>query len=248
MQHSLEIKEQFEVEKKRLFDNKELIQDAFKLCIGYSLLVEEFIFKVLSSKKVDFVLAAAGSFSRRELSPYSDIDLMFITENVSENKKDIEESVSLLWDIGIEISHTVREFSDIDKFLKNDLTSFTQFFETRFLFGNKDFYKKWNNKILSVLNEKHKARLLNQYFADIKQRHKKYGGSPKVLEPNIKSSAGGLRDFHTVEWIYLIKNNTIIFNQAEITQTELFLIQMEHEKFIDNKAVKRLFIGFQEHL
>jgi hypothetical protein len=67
MQHSLEIKEQFEVEKKRLFDNKELIQDAFKLCIGYSLLVEEFIFKVLSSKKVDFVLAAAGSFSRREL-------------------------------------------------------------------------------------------------------------------------------------------------------------------------------------
>ncbi len=245
MQHSTEIKQQFNIEKEKLFGNTKLIKNAFRLCINYSLLVEEYIFKVLSSKDVDFVLAAAGSFSRRELSPYSDIDLMFITERVSESDNSIEESVSLLWDIGIEISHTVREFSDIDLFLENDLTSFTQFFETRFLFGNKEVYKKWNNKILSVLNETHKARLLNQYFSDIKQRHKKYGGSPKVLEPNIKSSAGGLRDFHTVEWIYLIKNNTIIFNQAEITQTELFLIQIEHEKFIDNKAVNRLLKSYE---
>ncbi len=245
MQHSTEIKQQFNIEKEKLFNNSELIKNAFRLCINYSLLVEEYIFKVLSSKKVDFVLAAAGSFSRRELSPYSDIDLMFITEKVSESDNSIEESVSLLWDIGIEISHTVREFSDIDLFLEDDLASFTQFFETRFLFGNKELYKKWNNKILSVLNETHKARLLNQYFSDIKQRHKKYGGSPKVLEPNIKSSAGGLRDFHTIEWIYLIKNNTIIFNQAEITQTELFLIQIEHEKFIDNKAVNRLLKSYE---
>ncbi len=245
MRQSLEIKQQFNIEKEKLFNNTELIKDAFKLCINYSLLVEEYIFKVLSNKSVDFVLAAAGSFSRRELSPYSDIDLMFITDKVSKNNKSIEESVSLLWDIGIEISHTVREFSDIEIFLEDDLTSFTQFFETRFLFGNKDLYKKWNNKILSVLDETHKARLLNQYFADIKQRHKKYGVSPKVLEPNIKSSAGGLRDFHTVEWIYLIKNNTLIFNQAEITQTELFLIQMEHEKFIDNKGVKRLLKSYE---
>ncbi len=245
MQHSTEIKQQFNIEKEKLFNNSELIKNAFKLCIEYSLLVEEYIFKVLPNKKVNFVLAAAGSFSRRELSPYSDIDLMFIVEKNSQNNKSIEESVTSLWDIGIEISHTVREFSDIDLFLEDDLTSFTQFFETRFLFGNKDLYKEWNNKILSVLDDTHKARLLNQYFSDIKHRHKKYGGSPKVLEPNVKSSAGGLRDFHTVEWIYLIKNNTIIFNQAEITQTELFLIQMEHENFIDNSAVKRLLKSYE---
>jgi [protein-PII] uridylyltransferase len=245
MEQPFEIRTQFEVEKKKLFSNNELMKDAFKFCINYSLLVEEYIFKVLAEKKVNFVLAAAGSFSRRELSPYSDIDLMFITEEVEPNKKSIEESVALLWNIGLEISHTVREFSDVDKFLQEDLTSFTQFFETRFLFGNKDLYKKWNDKILSILDETHKARLLKQYFTDIKERQMKYGDSPKVLEPNIKSSAGGLRDFHTIEWIYSIKNNKIISSQEEITQTELFLIHIKEEKFIDSKAVQRLLKSYK---
>jgi [protein-PII] uridylyltransferase len=245
MHEQLEIKKQFAEEKKKLFNDTKLLEDSFKFCIRYSLLVEEYIFKVLASKKMECVLAAAGSFSRRELSPYSDIDLMFIVDKIDKHRKGIEESVALLWDIGIEISHTVREFSDIDKFLKNDLTSFTQFFETRFLIGNKETYKKWNEKILSVLNDTHKERLINQYFADIKQRHLKYGNSPKVLEPNIKSSAGGLRDFHTIEWIYLIKNNTIISNQKEITQTELFLEKMKSENFIDNRFVKRLLDSYK---
>ncbi|MCF6269002.1 MAG: HD domain-containing protein [Melioribacteraceae bacterium] len=245
MQKTLEIKKQFEAEKAKLFNNKEMLEDAFKLCINYSLLVEEYIFKTLAKQKIEFVLVAAGSFSRRELSPYSDIDLMFILDKIEGYEKSIEESVTLLWDIGIEISHTVREFSDIDNFLEDDLTSFTQFFETRFLIGNKELYKTWNEKILSVLDETHKTRLLNQYFADIKQRHKKYGESPKVLEPNVKSTAGGLRDFHTIEWIYSIKNNTIISNQEEITQTELFLLKMKKEKFIDSRGVRRLLNSYK---
>ncbi len=245
MQEILKIKKQFETEKEKLFNNQEVLEDAFKFCINYSLLVEEYIFKVLAKQKIKFVLVAAGSFSRRELSPYSDIDLMFILDNIEGHEKGIEDSVTLLWDIGIEISHTVREFSDIDKFLEDDLTSFTQFFETRFLIGNKELYKTWNEKILSVLDETHKTRLLNQYFSDIKLRHKKYGESPKVLEPNVKSSAGGLRDFHTIEWIYSIKNNTIISNQEEITQTELFLLKMKKEKFIDSRGVKRLLNSYK---
>ncbi len=245
MQETLKIKKQFEEEKEKLFNNQEMLEDAFKLCINYSLLVEEYIFRALSKHKVNCVLVAAGSFSRRELSPHSDIDLMFILHKVEGNEKEIEESVSLLWDIGIEISHTVRDFSDIDKFLKDDLTSFTQFFETRFLIGNKELYKAWNEKILSVLDETHKTRLLNQYFADIKKRHKKFGESPKVLEPNVKLSAGGMRDFHTIEWIYSIRNNTIISNQEETTQTELFLLKMKNEKFIDSKGVQRLLNSYK---
>lgn len=245
MQQSFEIRTQFEAEKEILFTNKEMIKDAFKFCINYSLLIEEYIFKVLAGKKVNFVLVAAGSFSRRELSPYSDIDLMFIADEVAPNQKSIEESVAALWDIGIEISHTVREFSDVDRFLQNDLTSLTQFFETRFLFGNKEIYQKWTEKILSVLDKKHTNRLLNQYFVDIKERQLKYGDSPKVLEPNVKYSAGGLRDFHTIEWIYSIKNNTIISSQEEKTQTELFLLNMKDENFINSKEVASLLKSYK---
>ncbi len=242
------IKTQFVEEKELLFNNEEMQKNSFKFCINYSLLVEEFIYRALASKKLNCVLVASGSFSRRELSPYSDIDMMIIFREVEGNEDQIRELVSSLWDMGIEASHTIREFSDIKRFLEEDLTSFTQFFETRFLIGDKELYKEWNKQIFNVLTEKDKKRLIYQYFGDIQMRHKKYGESPKVLEPNVKSSAGGLRDFHTVEWIYLIKNNTILNTQEEITQTEMFLDVLKKENVIDNRAVGRLLSSYQELL
>ncbi len=248
MKNSTDIKTQFFNEKENLLNDPEMQKKSFKLCIKYSLLVEEFIYRVLASKKLDCVLAASGSFSRRELSPYSDIDLMIIFKEIAGNEEQIREVVTLLWDVGIEISHTVRQFSDISRFLEEDLTSFTQFFETRFVIGDKSLYKEWNEKIFGVLTEEDKKRLLFQYFADIKARHKIFGESPKVLEPNIKSSAGGLRDFHTVEWIYLIKNNTILSTQKEITQTEMFLEILKKENVVDSRAVNRLLTSYEELL
>ena len=248
MNNSADIKTQFLKEKKTLFDDSEMQKRSFKLCISYSLLVEEFIYRALANKKLDCVLVASGSFSRRELSPYSDIDLMIIFKEVAGNEEQIKEIVGLLWDAGVEISHTLRQFSDIERFLEEDLTSFTQFFETRYLIGSKDLYKEWNEKIFGVLTEEDKKRLIFQYFADIESRHKKFGESPKVLEPNVKSSAGGLRDFHTVEWIYLIKNNTILSTQKEITQTEIFLEILKKENVIDSRAANRLLSSYEELL
>lgn len=248
MENSSDIKSQFYQEKENLFNNPNLQRDSFKFCIRYSLLVEEFIYRTLAGRKLDCVLAASGSFSRRELSPYSDIDLMIIFREIDGNEEQIRELVALLWDAGIEISHTVRQFSDITRFLEEDLTSFTQFFETRYVIGDKSLYREWTDKIFGVLSEEDKKRLIFQYFSDIKTRHQKFGESPKVLEPNIKSSAGGLRDFHTVEWIYLIKNNTILSTQKEITQTEIFLEILKKENVIDNRAVNRLLSSYSELL
>lgn len=248
MTNILNIKTQFVEEKERLFNDEEMQKNSFKFCISYSLLVEEFIYRALVSKKLNCVLVASGSFSRRELSPYSDIDMMIIFREIEGNEDQIKELVSSLWDIGVEVSHTIREFSDIKRFLEEDLASFTQFFETRFLIGDKELYKEWNEQIFNVLTEKDKKRLIYQYFGDIQMRHKKYGESPKVLEPNVKSSAGGLRDFHTVEWIYLIKNNTILNTQEEITQTEMFLEVLKNENVIDSRAIGRLLSSYQELL
>jgi len=248
MDNYVDIKTQFFNEKENLFKDPEMQKKSFKLCISYSLLVEEFIYRALANKKLDCVLVASGSFSRRELSPFSDIDLMIIFKEVDGYEEQIKDIVALLWDAGVEISHTIRQFSDIARFLEEDLTSFTQFFETRYLIGSKELYKEWNEKIFGVLTEEDKKRLIFQYFADIESRHKKFGVSPKVLEPNVKSSAGGLRDFHTVEWIYLIKNNTILSTQKEITQTEIFLEILKKENVIDNRAVNRLLSSYEELL
>jgi len=231
--------------KEHLF-NRHLEQiDSFNFSVEYSLLVEEFIRTLAGSKKYKFILASAGSFSRRELSPYSDIDLIFIANSVEENEEDISELVKVFWDSGIEVSHTVRDFNDIDKYLLADLHTFTQFFETRYLLGSNEVYTKWNKSLLDTLTDEIRVKLLNALFEDFNLRYDKYGDSPKVLEPNVKLSAGGLRDFQAVEWMYIFKNKTLLDKQYETTQAEEFIHGLLNENITSQEECKRLLNSYK---
>src|SRR5210317_217437 len=114
MDNSNNLKEQFLAEREKLFSDQELYNDSYKFCVKHSLLVEEFIIRLIRPQEFSCVLAAVGGFSRRELSPYSDIDLMFIFPSSDNHQDEIQHCVTTLWDAGIEVSHTVRDFSDID--------------------------------------------------------------------------------------------------------------------------------------
>lgn len=236
----IKIKEKFFLDRDRVFNDPELIKDPFQFCIKYSVLIEEYIVKVLKGIKLNCAVASVGSFSRRELSPYSDIDIMFIFDSVDGNDDLIKECVTRLWDAGIEVSHTVREYSDIEKFLHTDLHAFTQFIETRFILGNAKVYNEWNKKVFKPLNEEHKKVLINEFFLDVNLRYQKFGDSAKVLEPNVKYTAGGLRDLQVIEWIYSIKYNVFLTSQEEITQTESFLNELKNNKILIPRAVARL--------
>jgi [protein-PII] uridylyltransferase len=231
--------------KEQLF-NQHLEQiDSFNFSVEYSLLVEEFIRTLAGSKRYKFMLASAGSFSRRELSPYSDIDLIFIANSVEENEEDVSKLVKIFWDSGIEVSHTVRDFNDIDKYLLADLHTFTQFFETRYLLGSNTVYKNWNKTLLLTLTDEIRVKLLNALFEDFNLRYDKYGDSPKVLEPNVKLSAGGLRDFQAVEWMYIFKNKTLLDKQYETTQAVEFIHSLLKENITSKEECKRLLDSYK---
>jgi [protein-PII] uridylyltransferase len=238
------IRQDFRGKKEQLFSKYPGKLESLKFSLEYSLLVEEFIRALAHNGKYNFALASAGSFSRRELSPFSDIDLMFITGSVPENEKDIVELVTRLWDNGIEVSHTVREFSDIHKFIESDLHTFTQFFETRFLLGSDKIYLLWNDILLDSVTEELKARLIHEMIEDIGQRYIKYDESPKILEPNVKLSAGGLRDFQAVEWMYMLMNKILLNKQNETTQAESFIHQLNVDSYVTPKECARLYDSY----
>ncbi|MEG8946513.1 [protein-PII] uridylyltransferase [Rosettibacter firmus] len=245
MYEALKLKELFIESRNSLFNNNELLKDPLNFCKEWSVLVEEYILKALKGIKLNCAIASVGSFARRELSPYSDIDIMFIFEKVEGSDELIKKCITILWDTGIEVSHTVREFSDIKKFLREDLHAFTQFFETRFICGNKDVYNEWNKKVLSSLKNNNKKLLINEYFEDTNLRYQKYGASAKVLEPNVKYTAGGLRDLQMIEWIYSLKNNIILNTQNEITQTETFINILKEKKILVPRAAARLLDSYK---
>ena len=233
-------KSEFLMERDKLFKDKSLFKNSLKFCTRYSLLVEEYIIKLVHTQKVNCVLAAVGSFSRRELSPYSNIDLMFIVTEISSHENEIHNCVAKLRNAGIDISYTIREFTDIKKLMTEDMYAFTQFFETRFIYGNKEVYDKWTEKFFSRVENFNKKELIFNLISDVEKRHNKYGSSPKILEPNVKFSAGGLRDIHIIEWMYAIKNNYVFFQQNEITQTERFLEKLNSENQLSRTTKKEL--------
>lgn len=239
------IKREFIRKRDKLFQENHRQKDPFGFSVEYSLLVEEYIHKLAADEKLDFVLASAGSFSRRELSPFSDIDLMFITDSVNDNKEKISSLVTKFWDNGLEASHTVREFSDIKKYLETDLHTFTQFFETRFLLGKESLYKEWNKTLFSLIDDQIQTKLINALYEDITLRYEKYGESPKVLEPNVKNSAGGLRDFQAIEWMYILMNKTLLNKQIEMTQAEIFTNLLRENKYTTEKECSRLLQSYK---
>ena len=238
------IKADFREKKEKLFSEFTGRNASLKFSLEYSLLVEEFIRALSLDAKYNFALASAGSFSRRELSPFSDIDLMFITDNVGENEKEIAELVTRFWDNGIEVSHTVRDFSDIKKFIDDDLHTFTQFFETRYLLGSDKIYSMWNDILLDSVTDSLKNKLMNEMLQDIQQRYDKYDESPKILEPNVKLSAGGLRDFQAIEWMYMLMNKVFLNKQNETSQTESFINQLKIDNYTTANECARLYDSY----
>ena len=238
-------KENFLKERIKLFKKVLKQKDSLKFSLEYSLLVEDYIRNIAGKKRYKFSLTSAGSFSRRELSPFSDIDLIFITDSIKENEKDITNLVQLFWDNGIEVSHTVRVYSDIKKFLKNDLHVFTQFFETRHLLGSEKIYNEWKERLFKSITKPVKAKLLTELINDIFERYEKFGDSPKVIEPNVKMSAGGLRDFQTVEWMYILYSKSMLHKQNEITQAENFIEELKKNNLTTTDECKRLLESYK---
>lgn len=227
-----------------LFTNSSIAGNPLQVCLEYSIELENFIRHTCAHKKLKFAIASGGSFARRELSPYSDIDLLFIIEKEDDCAEDISELLKYFWDSGIEISQVTRDVSDIEKFFNEDLHSFTQFFETRFIAGNHKKYNEWQNQFLQFLNIENYKTLAIQFLHDAEMRYKKFGFSPKEVEPNTKNSNGGLRDIQLVEWLHFLESRIVIDRQAESTQIENFMTALRNDKFVSSDEIDRIFSGY----
>ncbi len=240
-----ENKLKFEIELQKLFNDFNLFENSYNFCVKHSLLIEEMILKSIKPLSFSCVMAAVGSFSRRELSPYSNIDLLFIFEDLKDAETKVKKCTDNLWDKNIKISYMIHELSDIKKYLTANIRVFTQFFETRFLVGNKELYNKWNNELFKTIESSDIEKLLYEYFNDVDARYDKYGKSSKILEPNVKFTGGGLRDIHSAEWMYSIKNKRLISSQNETTQTEVFFKELLSNGVINREAYKRLYESYE---
>lgn len=166
--------------------------------------VLEFCFLHFIGKHANFgfCLVAVGGYGRAELLPGSDIDLMILLEKKANKAQQQQLSLFLtfLWDIGLEIGHSVRTVRDCVREGKADITVMTTMIESRLIYGNEKLYEKYQ---LAIAPEKiwSSRKFFEAKLEEQRTRHLRFNDTAYNLEPNIKEGPGGLRDIQIIGWV-----------------------------------------------
>jgi len=147
-------------------------------------------------------LVAVGGYGRGELHPGSDVDVMILLpESISKaTEESLSGFVTCLWDIGLEIGHSVRTVTQCSEEASVDLSIATTLMESRLLVGPEALFAD----MLAAIEPEHMWP--SPVFFEEKRkeqigRHHRYHDTAYNLEPNIKGSPGGLRDIQLIGWV-----------------------------------------------
>ena len=147
-------------------------------------------------------LVALGGYGRRELAPYSDIDLMFLyrPEAAAVVPELVRQMLHQLWDIGFQVGHSVRTIQDCLELASTDLTIRTSMMEARFLAGSPQLFQEFRRRYFRRVVARGADRFIEHKLEERRREYEKFGETVYLLEPNVKKSKGGLRDLHLLQW------------------------------------------------
>lgn len=156
-------------------------------------------------KKVAVV--ALGGYGRREQSFHSDVDVMFLVKNSSKPDCGGEAAKILLHallDSDLDIGHSVRSVKDCIDTASTDIEVYVSLLDARHVCGDQKLYAKLIKYLQGKKNQNEKREFIRRLSEWSEERFRKYGSSTRLLEPNIKNSAGGLRDLQTALWMSMV--------------------------------------------
>ncbi len=148
-------------------------------------------------------VAATGGYGRGVLAPFSDIDLLFLTgsEPTRQTLQVVEYMLYFLWDLGVKVGHATRSIEDCLVEGAKDTTIRTALLDARHIAGDAPLFADFHARFRAGCKDAGVAEYIAAKQAERDVRHRRYGDSPFVVEPNIKEGRGGLRDLQTLYWI-----------------------------------------------
>ena len=158
-------------------------------------------------------LVATGGYGRALLNPRSDIDILFLLPRAS-NKlpKPLQELVQdvlyLLWDVGFKVGHACRSIVECIEQARIDQENKTSLMDARLITGDKDLFKQFQIRFAKECINKGQAAFFELRRQDLRTRHDKYSRTVFLQEPNVKESCGGMRDYHSIQWVARVKTGS----------------------------------------
>lgn len=175
----------------------------------HTALVDDFICDHFNSSpavrksKGRIALIALGGYGRRELYPFSDVDLLLLHDRRSAGfMQEVSESILYpLWDGGFEVGHSVRGIKDAVRFAAEDFFFQVALLDSRLLAGSKVLYEKLLARYQKKIFEGSRRKFVETMEGFRARRRDKYGSHAYLLEPHIKEGKGGMRDIQAMLWV-----------------------------------------------
>src|SRR6266498_491358 len=168
--------------------------------------------------KVPLALIALGGYGRGELNPFSDIDVMLLhhqgKKGISPHLEEmVQQVLYLLWDSGFKVGHSTRSIKEAVAQANEDMRTKTAMLESRFLAGDAELAREFRRQFRSKCVSGYEREYVELRMQDQVARHKKFGDSVYLQEPNLKSGCGGLRDYQNLLWMTYFREGSLSTNQ-----------------------------------
>ena len=192
----------------------------------------------------EMAIVGLGGTGRGEMAPFSDLDLMFLTEAAPSEAatEAIEATLHSLWDLKLKVGHSVRTVAELIKLAKADMTIRTAFLEARLVWGDEAPFALAMRRFRKEIVSGSAAEFVAAKLAERDARHVRMGDSRYVVEPNVKDGKGGLRDLHALYWIGKYVHG--VESPAELVSAGL-LSDEEYQRF---ERAERFFWAVRCHL
>lgn len=157
--------------------------------------------------KNPYAIAALGGYGRQEQSVFSDVDILFLFKNriPDEAEELVSEILYPLWDMGFEIGHATRTIKESVSLAGDDLEILMSLLDGRFICGISNLFQGLTEGLRKKIIRSRVKKIISMVVENSWERHRQFGDSAYLLEPNLKEGKGGLRDYHTMLWIARIK-------------------------------------------
>jgi [protein-PII] uridylyltransferase len=160
-------------------------------------------------------MAATGGYGRATLAPFSDIDLLFLYAGPPSRALDqaVEFILYFLWDLGLKVGHATRSISECLSEAKGDVTIRTSLLDARCLAGDRSLFAEFQTAFRADCAEEGPSDYIAAKQAERAARHRRFGETPFMVEPNVKEGRGGLRDLQTLYWLARYVFNTFAMSE-----------------------------------
>src|SRR6266498_995143 len=216
--------------------------------------------------KVSLALIALGGYGRGELNPFSDIDVMLLhqhgTKGISPHLEEmVQQVLYLLWDSGFKVGHSTRSIKEAIAEANRDMRTKTAMLESRVLAGDAELARQFRGQFRSKCVRGYEREYVEMRMRDQAARHKKFGDSVYLQEPNLKNGCGGLRDYQNLLWMTYFKEGSLSTNQlvgkdwlSESDQRQIeraydFLLRLRTDlHYMTGRATDTLHMNLQDQI